>query len=137
MRMIKRLSTLFFMLFLGAFMLAPIGVGAQFDPLDKTCNPQENPQAANSTICMENSSSDGQDPVTGEDGILMNVIDILSIAVAVISVIIIIVAGMTMTLSGGDSGKVQSSRDAIIYAVVGIVVVVLSRAVVIFVVNTV
>ncbi|HMT56096.1 MAG TPA: hypothetical protein PKD20_04435, partial [Candidatus Saccharibacteria bacterium] len=64
-----------------------------------------------------------------------NVANLLSAAVGVAAVIVIIVAGVNMTMSQGDSGKVKASRDAIIYAAVGLVVVALSRTIVYFVVN--
>ncbi len=65
----------------------------------------------------------------------MTVADVLAIVAGIIAVIVMIVAGITMTLSSGDSAKVQSSRNAIIYTVVGVTVIVLARGVVIFVVN--
>ena len=116
----------------GLFVLQLGGIaGAQLQSLDKIC--ADNPAAS---VCEEINQVDSSDnPITGDSGVVPRVVDILSLAVAVISVIIIIVAGITMTVSSGDAGKVKSSRDAIIYAVVGIVVVALARPIIIFVVN--
>jgi len=104
-------------------------VAAQFDPLETIC--EDTPSA---TVCQERVDP-GTDPVSGDDGILMRVINIMAMIVAVISVIIIIIAGITMTLSAGDSNKVASSRNAIIYALVGLAVIAVSRSIVIFVIN--
>jgi len=107
-------------------------VSAQFDPLEKTC---AQPGAADSTICKEKAATAGEDPLAGEDSTLMKITNLLSLATSVIAVIVIIVAGFTMTLSSGDTAKISSSRNAIIYAAVGLIVVALSRAIIIFVIN--
>lgn len=107
-------------------------VSAQpFDPLAEACS-----EARDSSSVVCNESIRGQDaadnPVTST---AESVVNILSIAVGVISVIVIVVAGITMALSQGDSGKVKTSRDAIIYASVGLIVAALSRSIVIFIIN--
>lgn len=122
-------------LFLGIFLVSlglfSIAVPASaFDPLEQAC--LENPQAV---ACVENNrpqDAPGENPITET---VNNVVSILSIAVGVISVIIIAIAGITMAMSQGDSGKIKSSRDAIIYASVGLVVVAISRLIIIFIIN--
>ncbi len=104
-------------------------VAAQQNVLEDACL-----EAPNSTVCLENTKR-SIDPVSNETGILKKVINILSVVVGVVAVIMIIIAGFTMVLSGGDPAKVKSSRDTIIYAAVGLVVVALAQTIVIFVVN--
>lgn len=119
-----------------AVMLAPLmfssAVTAQFDPLNDTCEQIGN-NGQNSEICNEVDNDENN--ITGTDGVLLRVADVLAIVAAVIAVIVIVVAGITMMTSGGDSTKVQNSRNAIIYAAVGLVVIVLARSIVIFVIN--
>ncbi len=103
-------------------------VSAAFDPLGKPCE-----DVTSSSVC-EDSANPG-DPLNGNDGIFSNAVDILSFLAGVIAVVVIVVAGITMITSQGDAGKVKSSRDAIIYAAVGIAVIVLARTIVIFVFN--
>ncbi len=99
-----------------------------FDPLAQVC--ENNPDA---TACVENQQGQGDDnPVTST---VQSVVNMLSIAIGFAAVLVIIVAGITMTLSQGDTGKIKSSRDAIIYAAVGLVVAALARTIVFFVVN--
>ena len=62
-------------------------------------------------------------------------INILSIIVGIAAVVMIIVAGMRFITSGGDSNKVAGARSAILYAIVGLVVVVLSQVIVHFVLS--
>lgn len=101
-----------------------------FDPLAKTCA-----QAPESAICLEKAAKENENPLSGEDSTLMKITNLLALATSVIAVIVIVVAGITMSLSGGDSGKIQSSRNSIIYALVGLLVVALSRSIIFFVIN--
>jgi hypothetical protein len=57
-------------------------------------------------------------------------INILSLLVGIAAVIMIIVAGFRYVTSGGDSGKVSGAKDAIIYAVVGLIIAGFSQAIV-------
>jgi hypothetical protein len=68
---------------------------------------------------------------------IANAINIFSIVVGVISVIMIIIGGLKYITSAGDSGKVSSAKDTILYAVIGLVVVALAQVIVRFVLNTV
>ena len=53
--------------------------------------------------------------------------------VAVIAVIMIIIAGIEFTTSRGDATKTKKARDTIIYSVIGLVIALLSFAIVNFV----
>lgn len=64
-----------------------------------------------------------------------NVVNILTIIVGIVAVIMIIVAGFKYITSGGDSAKVTSSRNTIIYAIVGLIIVALAQVIVKFVLN--
>lgn len=89
--------------------------------------------ADNSAACneIERGVNDGN-PVTSTT---QNIVNIISLVVGIAAVVVILVAGITMALSQGDSGKIKNSRDAIIYAAVGLVVVALARSIVFFIVN--
>ena len=54
-----------------------------------------------------------------------------------VSVIVIIVGGFQYATSGGDSSKVTSAKNTILYAVIGLVVAILAYAIVNFVLATV
>lgn len=64
------------------------------------------------------------------------VIRILSIIAGIAAVIMIIVGGLKYITSGGDSSKVASAKSAIIYAIVGLIVVAVSQFLVRYVLNT-
>ncbi|MEK7594231.1 MAG: pilin [Patescibacteria group bacterium] len=55
------------------------------------------------------------------------VVTILSIVVGAIAVIMIIVSGFRYITSGGDSGKLGTAKNTLIYALVGLAVAVLAQ----------
>ncbi|MEO5627554.1 MAG: pilin [Candidatus Saccharimonadales bacterium] len=65
--------------------------------------------------------------------IIKVVINILSIIVAVAAVIMIMIGGFKYIASGGDSSAVQSAKNTILYAVVGLAVAALAQFIVKFV----
>lgn len=77
-------------------------------------------------------STNGDSRVSSLVGVIIN---ILSLIVGIISVIMIIVAGMKYITSGGDSNNITSAKNTLIYALIGIVIVVLAQVMVHFVVN--
>lgn len=54
---------------------------------------------------------------------LSNIVNIVYGIAAVIAVIVIIIAGILYATSNGDAGQVARSKNTIIYAVIGLVVV--------------
>ena len=63
------------------------------------------------------------------------VINILSWIVGTASVIMMILGGFRFVTSGGDSGKVSSARNTILYSLIGLVVVVTAQIIVSFVLS--
>lgn len=61
------------------------------------------------------------------------IIDILMWIIGAIAVIVIVVGGIKYVTSDGDAGKIKSAKDTILYAVIGIVVAILSYAIVNFI----
>lgn len=88
---------------------------------------------ADSSVCE--GAKTQTNPLTGDGGVLMIVANILSAVVGVAAVIVIIVAGISYMTSQGDSGKVQTAKNTIIFASVGLLVVLLARAIIGFVVT--
>jgi len=65
--------------------------------------------------------------------IIKTIIQVLSIIAGVAAVIMIIVGGLRYITSGGDSSKVAGAKTAIIYAIVGLVIVALAQFIIAFV----
>jgi|JI10StandDraft_1071094.scaffolds.fasta_scaffold29100_6 hypothetical protein len=61
------------------------------------------------------------------------IINVFSVIVGVIAVIMIIWGGLKYITSGGDSGKVTSAKNTIIYAIIGLIIVALAQFIIQFV----
>ena len=117
------------MLLFSAAILGPISMAsAQFNGiLEDACNGRD------SIACNElEIGRNGTSPVTSST---LTAVNIISVVTGTIAVVVIIISGITMTMSQGDAGKIKSSRDAIIYSAVGLVVIALSRTIIIFILN--
>lgn len=85
--------------------------------------------ADGSTGCAENGGLTVQ-------GAVRTAIRLLSYVAGIASVIMIIIAGVRYITSNGDPSGIKSAKDAIIYAIVGLIVVAISQAIVKFVLNS-
>lgn len=63
----------------------------------------------------------------GVERLIKGIVKILSYAVGVVAIIMIIVAGFKYITSSGDTGKVASAKNTLIYAIIGVVVAVLAQ----------
>lgn len=77
-------------------------------------------------------AEEGDDAVKN---IIGTVVNILSIIVGAVSVIMIIIGGLRYITSSGDSSNVQAAKNTILYAIVGLIIVVFAQVIVRFVVN--
>ena len=84
--------------------------------------------ATNKINTINNESTDLQGNV---QTILNAIIGVLGI----IAVVIIIIGGVKYMTSSGDSGKVKTAKDTILYGVIGLVICVLAFAIVNFVIG--
>jgi hypothetical protein len=69
------------------------------------------------------------------NAIAKDVSNILFFLVGAVAVGAIIYGGLLYALSGGDQGRLESAKNTILYAVVGLVVAILSYAIVAFVIG--
>ncbi len=69
----------------------------------------------------------------GVSSTISSVINILSILVGVVAVIMVLFGGFKYITSGGDSGKVTSAKNTIVYALIGLVIAALAQVIVRFV----
>jgi hypothetical protein len=75
---------------------------------------------------------------SGSDDRLNNIVnwivDTFSWLVGIVSVIMIVYGGFRYVTSGGDSGKITTAKNSIIYAIIGLVIVAAAQFIVNFVV---
>lgn len=126
--MVKRLKLLFAALVV-SFLLVPAGqvLAAEKNVFDQVpCTGSNSTSAACST---------GGDPITGPGGAIAKVTTLIAYISGIAAIIVIIVGGVMYVLSNGDSSKVQAARDTVLYAVIGLVVVILARTIIVFVIG--
>lgn len=95
-------------------------------------------QGAKEAVCdslLGNENCVEDDDSATVDGMLQTALNILSFVAGVIAVIMIIIAGLKFMTSQGDASKAASARNTVIYAIIGIVIVVLSQVIVQFVLS--
>lgn len=66
---------------------------------------------------------------------IAKVISSLMFFLGIVAVIIIIIAGIRFATANGDAGKVKSARETILYAVIGLIVAIMSYVIVQFIID--
>ncbi|HEV2412505.1 MAG TPA: pilin [Candidatus Saccharimonadales bacterium] len=74
---------------------------------------------------------------TGINSVVKSAINILSFIIGAVSVVMIIIGGFRYIVSGGDSGQIGNAKNTIIYAVVGLIIVIFAQIIVHFVIGNV
>lgn len=75
---------------------------------------------------------------SGEDdlgGMVKIIINTVLVVLGMVAVIMIVIGGVRYTTSNGESSAVKSAKDTILYAIIGLVVAIMSFAIVNFVVG--
>lgn len=84
-----------------------------------------NGRAQNSTVCADRSQT--EDTISGADGIIIRIANIMAAIGGMIAIIIIVLSGLRFVQSGGSSEDITGARRALIYAIVGLVVIAIAR----------
>ena len=74
--------------------------------------------------------------VTASPNKLANLVTYLGVLAAVISILVIVIAGVQFVISSGEPGKVTKARTAILYATIGLIVSLSATAIANFVVKS-
>ena len=69
------------------------------------------------------------------DDIISKSINFALMAIAIVSVFMFILGGFKYTTSNGDSAKVTSAKNTIMYSLIGLLIAIFAYAIVNFVVN--
>lgn len=95
-------------------------------------------EGAKEATCNGVDLNSGSQPCDQSSGakitsLIATIINIVSIVVGVVAVVMLIIGGFKFITSQGDSNSVASARNTIMYALIGLVVVVLAQFIVRFV----
>lgn len=125
MKLIARAAIVFLLVW--SFFLFSSTVGASGINYDACSAPGA---SSGSSLCA--SKANTTNPLLS-GGILSKAAQLLVFFAAIISVIMIIIGGIKYATSSGDSNKVASAKNTILFAVVGLVVSVMAQAIIAFV----
>jgi len=118
---------------LGIMPLAvPVLVSAQTTNIGDCLSQGSNLTTGDGSSCQGDTSNSG---TTTLQNIVTTILNVFSIVVGIVAVVMIVVGGFKYITSGGDSGKITSAKNTIVYAVIGLVVVALAQFIVKFVLN--
>lgn len=102
------------------------------------------PQAVHAAVnVFQNCGSNGDtavckatgDKLFGPNSIWTNIINTLIYVTGSVSVLMIVIGGLRYATSGGDQGSINSAKNTILYAVVGLVLSLMGYAIVNFVLS--
>ena len=88
---------------------------------------EEGAQAARCDGCPED--------LFGDTGVFKQITNTILYIVGVIAVIVLIIGGIRYLISGGDSKKVTDAKNTVLYAIIGLIIALLSFAIVNFVIS--
>lgn len=88
--------------------------------------------ARKSAVCQDKTNTN---PVSGNHGLLLKIIRLVGMIAGVAAVIMIIIGGFQYLVSSGDATKAASARNTLIFAVIGLLVVILAASILSFVIN--
>ena len=77
----------------------------------------------------------GLDATDKLNDIISQVINFFSVIIGIVAVLMIIVGGFRYIISGGDSGNVTSAKNTILYAIIGLIIVVFAQFIVKFILS--
>ncbi len=116
--------------------LLPLSVPSRVravDVIDPVCT---NPNAVEKPkICNDNQPNAPENPIVGPNGILTKVVNILSLIAGILAVFTIIIGGVKMIVSNGDSNSVASAKRTVLYAVISLAIVAFAQVGVYFILN--
>ena len=139
--MFKKLKKNVFALSAAITLLMPIGFGVATtyaaDPPPYNVQTQFQTKGCAGTSAQIGSSNatdcSGTKAADSLSILIKNILNVFSWVVGIAAVIMIIIAGFRYIVSGGESGGVTGAKNAILFAIVGIVIVAIAQIIVQFV----
>lgn len=88
-------------------------------------------------ICKDNLATKGNDsnPILGKNGFLTIGIKIFTFILGVVAIFVLMINGVRMMTASGDSNSINTARNGVIYALIGLVIAFSAQMLVTFVLN--
>ncbi len=65
---------------------------------------------------------------------VVNIVNVVIGLIGIVAVVVIIIGGVHYMTANGDPGKIKKAKETILYGVIGLIIVILSAAIVNFVI---
>ncbi len=105
-----------------AYSFLPGVASAAYDPFKQACSASG---ANGSVVCQ--TSPVTKNPLTGTQGTLTRIANIVALIAGVAAVVMIVISGIRYSTSSGDSKDISEAKKGIIAALIGLVVIVIAR----------
>ena len=101
------------------------------------CTNSSNSSSSNLALqgATEAGSNCGQ-TLIAPGGLATTIVNIITYVAGVIVIFMVIFAGFKYVTSGGDANKVNSAKNTLLYAIVGVAIIVMAQVIVHYVINT-
>lgn len=122
---------------IGMTMAVVISLGIQssrsyaLDSFDEVCKQAD--QANLPTVCKDKGNT--TNPVSGNDGVIVKAVSLIRVIGGAGAVIMIIFSALTLITSNGDSSKLKKARDNILFASIGLIIMMIAPELIKFIVN--
>lgn len=102
---------------------------AAVNPVEQVCSGGGSGSAA----CEAADPNEGA--LLGAEGVVTRAVQFIVYIAGALSVVLVVLGGIKYATSNGDSGNIQSAKNTVIYALVGLIVAVFAQAIVSFVLS--
>lgn len=90
---------------------------------------------SDATLCKENKDTQTTNKIYGPDGIITKAVQLLSLVIGVAAVLMIMIGGFKYVLAAGDSNSINSAKNTILYALIGLLIAATAQAIIVFVIK--
>lgn len=95
-------------------------------------------RTASSALCTDSKAASdptATNPISGPNGLIVKVSQVVAIAAGAVAVIILLIASIQYITSNGDSNNIKKSRETILYCLIGLIVIALAQTLVQYIVT--
>lgn len=86
----------------------------------------------NASVCQDRTT---KNPLVGKNGLLSKAASIIAFVAGMVAVFVFLIGSVLYVMSGGDSGRLNTGREMIIYSLVGIVIIASAGSITVFIIN--
>lgn len=128
--MINKLTT-YFLIFLALFLVWPATSTLAFNLFGNSCTGK----GADSAVCKDAANTGVNDPIAGDTGIVQTAANLVAVITGITAVVMIIISGLRLVTSGGETEKVSKAKSMLIGSVIGLVIVALAWVLISFIIS--